>query len=123
MPIIRVKKTFVYSRPPKEGEKLAAEKTFHPGEHEVDEEMASHPWIREHYADGCIESPAEAAARAAETKAAAEKAAIEAAQVQALADAALARMATGAAGTTATKEEIEAELNTPVAKLRRTTSK
>jgi hypothetical protein len=118
MPTIRVKKTFVYSRPPKEGEKLAVERTFLPGEHEIDDEMAAHPWIAEHFADGHIESPAEAKARAEAAEAAATVAAAEAAQVQALADAAVARMAVGR-GEEASKDDIEKELNTPVSKLRK----
>lgn len=119
MPIIRVKKQFIYSRPKLQDEKLAVEQVFKPGEHEISEAMADHPWIRDHFADGCIESPAEAAARAEAAKVAAEKAEEEAKQVQALADASFARLQVNAENNAGTPEEIERELNTPVSKLRR----
>jgi hypothetical protein len=112
MPIIRVLKAFVFSRLPA-GEKLAHERHFTVGEHEVDEEMLEHPWIRDHHADGRIESPKQTALRleqhAANLKLAAESAALASAE----AAAAFARLTAAAPGAKATAEEIAAQLNTP----------
>jgi hypothetical protein len=44
-------------------------------EREVDDDIADHPWIKEHFADGCIEDPALAAERSKRAKAEADAAA------------------------------------------------
>lgn len=44
--------------------RMPIERHFPRGEHEIDEEMAAHPFISKYFADGCIETPAQAKARA-----------------------------------------------------------
>lgn len=79
MPKIRVLKPFVFSRAPAEGQKLPVEQRFEVGVHDIDDEMAAHPWIARHHADGCIETAEQARANAEAAAAAAKKAADEAA--------------------------------------------
>jgi hypothetical protein len=118
MPKINVLKAFVFSRPKAEGQALPTEQRFTVGEHTIDEATAAHPWISKHLADGCIESPEQALARAQAAKAAADRAAREAAEATAAADAAYAR-ATGAAAqaSIANAAELERALHTPVNEL------
>jgi hypothetical protein len=120
--IINVLKQFTFSvRPPSGRNGAAVEKVFHKGEHEIPEEMAAHPFISEHFADGCIERPEQAKARAEAAAVKAQQTAEEAARVNRLAEAAVARLTAQAATTTkASKEEIERELNTPVNLLKTT---
>jgi hypothetical protein len=117
MPRIRVLKPFVFSRLPA-GDKLATEKHYPVGEHDIDEEMADHPWIRDHHADGRIESPAQTALRlehhAVNLQQAAESAALASAEAQA----AFARLTAAQPGAKASAEEIQKQLNTPVNILR-----
>lgn len=116
MKTINVLKQFTFSvRPPAGRNGAATERVFLPGEHEIDDDVAAHPFISEHYADGCIERPEQAAKRAEAAAVKAEQTAAEAKRVNQLAEAAVARLTANAATTTkASKEEIERELNTPV---------
>jgi hypothetical protein len=66
MPRIYVKKPFVLSRP--EGGRVARERSFAVGYHDIDDETASHPYIKDG-ADGSIETPDEAAIREIREKA------------------------------------------------------
>jgi hypothetical protein len=43
--------------------RMPVESHFPKGEHEIDEEMAAHPFISKYFADGCIETPAQTQAR------------------------------------------------------------
>jgi hypothetical protein len=114
---IRVLKPFMFSHPATKGQKLTTETRFSVGEHEIEDEIANHPWIRSG-ADGRIESPAQAAARAAEEEQKAKEAKAEADNANAQALAAAERLKRAEPRTAGTAEELEAELNTPVSVLR-----
>jgi len=117
MAIIRVLRPFVFTYPLTAGERLNRERVFGVGEHEVDDAVASHPWIKA-YADGRIESPQQEAAR---LKAAADNAAELARiaeQSRVASEAAFARLVGNAPAAKMTAEEMEAALNTPVDQLR-----
>lgn len=117
MPKITVLKPFGFSRKPKDGQGLPLEQTFRPGDHEIDDEMAAHPWIANHFADGCIETPEATAAR---TKLAADKAAqaaTDAEQARIVAEAAFARLNVVHARGTLDSEEAAKDLETPVGTL------
>ena len=122
---IRVLKHFHLSMLPKTAAQpgavpqLPIERVFAPGDHEVDEDVANHPYIKA-LADGKIESPAAAKARVEKEAADAEKAEADAAAGKAQAEAALARFTKKAAESSeAGADAIEKELNTPVGQLRR----
>lgn len=116
---IRVLKPFIFSAQPPPGEKIPVERYFAPGEHEVDDVIASHPWIKDHFADGRIETPEQAKERTAKAAAEAKRIAADAKQANELAEAAAQRLSRAAATTTkASAEEIERELNTPVNELK-----
>lgn len=120
MPTIKVLKSFVFSTPVPHGVNgPAIEKRYTPGVHEINDEMWNHPWVSKSLADGCIESPQQTLARAQLEKEAAKKAEDNAIQATAQAEAAFARLKSNGPGATASKEEIEKELNTPVNQLRK----
>lgn len=130
MPHVIVLRPFVFTYPAKDKrQKLATElkitpdrdpitKDWAPTERELSDEIADHPWIREHHADGCIEHPEKTKARmdeVAEKRAAETKAA---AKIIADAEAALARAGRGAAAVKPILEgDLERELDTPVNEL------
>lgn len=114
MPKITVLKPFTFSRPPGKAQKLPTEQKFEPGEREIDNEMAAHPWIEKDFADGAIESPAQARARLEAAKAGAEQAARDAEVAKAQAEATFARVSAAASQTASQNKETEKELNTPV---------
>jgi len=122
--MITVKKAFTFNYPhpgndPEKG-RVPRVRVFTPGVYEIDDEMAEHPWIAKHYADGHIETPQEEEARVAAVKAASEKAAADNAVILAAANAAVARATNLSTDEIlGNAEEIEAELNTPVSKLNR----
>lgn len=119
MPHIRVLKPFVFSIPAPPGRNgPAIEKFYTKGDHDISDEMWSHPWISEGLAEGRIESPHQAQARAAKDLEIAKSAEEDAAKATALAEQTFARLAARSPGATATAEEIKEELNTPVNILR-----
>jgi hypothetical protein len=61
---INVVRPFVYTRKPPKGLKVPVELWFKVGVHEIDDETASDPFISKYFADGCIETPAQAQERA-----------------------------------------------------------
>lgn len=116
MPKIRVKKHFRFSVAG--SGRLPTEKAFTPGDHEITDEMAEHSWIKDHYADGAIETPEETAKRLADEAAKLQAALAEAANAQAEADAAIARL-TEAQPVEKKKAKLSAKaLNTPLNELR-----
>lgn len=120
MPTIKVLKSFVFSTPVAEGVNgPAVEKRFTPGVHEINDEMWNHPWVSKSLADGCIESPAQTLERAKKERIDAVQAQENAERATAAANAAFARLQASVPGNTASKEEIEKELNTPVNQLRK----
>lgn len=114
---INVLKPFMFSHPPAYGERLTTETRFSVGEHEVDESVANHPWIRAG-ADGKVETAAQAKVRADKAAKKAEQDRIDADIALAAADAAVNRLRAGEPTRTASREEIDAELNTPIDQLR-----
>ena len=113
MPLIRVLKPFMFSHTPRAGEKISSETRFTPGDHQVSDTVANHPWIKDG-ADGKIETAAQTIAR---TKAEATKAALDkedADRANAMAQAAVARLKAAEPGAKGSAEEIEEQLNTPV---------
>jgi hypothetical protein len=116
---IHVLKPFRFSRLPAEGQKLTVEQTFEPGFHDIPEDMANHPWIKNDFADGRIERPEHMKARLETAAAAEDRVAKENAKTKELADAALARLTAASSDPTA-REKIEKELNTPVNQLKKT---
>lgn len=120
MPIIRVLKPFVFSTPVPQGVNgPAVEKVFTKGDHEISDEMWEHPWIKDTLAEGKIESPKQTLARAQKELETAQQSKKFADDATAQANAAFARLQANQPGAVASKEEIEKELNTPVAQLRR----
>jgi hypothetical protein len=120
MPTIRVLKPFVFSTPVPDGTNgPAVEKFFGVGEHDVPDSMWKHPWISKTLAEGRIESPQQALARAKKDIEIAEKAKETADAATAQANAAFARLQSNSPTATASAEEIEKELNTPVNQLRK----
>lgn len=117
MPKINVLKPFGFSRKPKDGQGLPLEQVFRVGEHEVDDEMAAHPWIAKHFADGCIETPEAAAARTKLIADKAEQAAADAEQARIVAEAAFARLNVVHARGTLDSEEAAKDLATPIGEL------
>jgi hypothetical protein len=122
MPIVRVLKPFVFTFPQVEGNRGSpTEEKFVPGDISIpdDHPMLKHWWFVEYSCDGRVESPKQAVARldAERIKRDEEEAANAVAKVAA--EQAMARL-TGARSEsiTASKAEIEAELNTPVNILR-----
>lgn len=116
---IRVLKPFMFTHSAIESERLTTETRFVPGIYDVSEDIANHPWIKAG-ADGKIESETQRQVREVEEKARRELVAEDDARATANAEAAIARIAAAEATvSTATKEEIEAELNTPVNALRK----
>jgi hypothetical protein len=116
---LRVLKPFVFTHPADEHTRITAETRFTPGIHRVVPEIANHPWIKAG-ADGRIESAAKRTER--ERQEAERKAAVDAdnAIETAKAEAAVGRIAAAeATSRSASKEEIEKELNTPVSELRK----
>jgi hypothetical protein len=96
---IRVLKPFVFTPTPTPGVRgQPQEIAFKVGpngeamEYEIPDEVWAHPWMKKDFADGKIESPAQAAIRTAAEAKKAEDAAAEAAAAKARAEAAVARM-------------------------------
>ena len=118
MQTINVLRPFVFSRMIGES-KRAQEIKFTPGLHEVDDDVAAHPYISKLFADGRIESPAETKERL--EKAAAIKSESDAkAAVQAdRAAKAYARIVAVASDGKESAQEVERALNTPVGQLKR----
>lgn len=116
---INVLKPFVLSIKAQVNQKLPTEIKFKPGVHEISEEIANHWYIRE-YADGCIETPEQAAARIQAAAAEAERVEKENEKSRREAEAAF-RRATGASGEKKpldmSDEKLQKELNTPVNQL------
>lgn len=119
---------FVFSSPPRGNERLTREQKFTPQkdpqtgqwiptEIELEDHVAGHEWISEHYADGCIERPEVTAKRVEEVEARKKKQAEDNALQLAKAENAMVR----AGAVTPIKindEEVEKELNTPVNQLK-----
>lgn len=114
MPSIRVLRPFLFSYPLKEGQRFAKERHLVPGDQEIDDEIASHPWIKDHFADGCIETPEQAQQRLADAKAIARKAEDDAKLHLAQAEAALKRAEATSPDAKGEEEKIKKALNTPV---------
>jgi hypothetical protein len=55
MTTIRVLKPFIFSLPGREDSRTGLERRFGVGVHEIPDEIANHPWIRDTLADGHIE--------------------------------------------------------------------
>ncbi len=115
---INVLKPFVFSAPLEKDQRLPTERLFTVGEHEITEEMANHPWIKNTHAEGKIESPEQRVKRVKEQKVKADADAAQAAIATAEAEAAVRRATTAQPVLTASAEELEEELNTPVHVLR-----
>lgn len=116
---IRILKAFVFSRPQSPDQRIPLEKSYPVGDIEIDDEMAEHPWIKVHLADGKIESDEQAAARLALEKERAKAKAEEDEKQRIASEAALARTVKQIAANNQTSAEVvEKELNTPVSKLR-----
>lgn len=115
---IRVLKPFRFSQPANVGTKLPVEHSFDVGDNWIDEDVASHPWIAEDFADGHIESPEQAVARtqAAKVKADADAAAAENANAEA--EMALRRLNLSQPVAERQSKLSAADLNTPVNVLR-----
>jgi hypothetical protein len=118
MPIIRVLKPFVYSPPAVAGARTTAEKFFAPGDHEISQEMADHPWIKSTHAEGRIESPEQTQARVKRQMEDAKEANRLAQEATQKAEATFSRLKASEPEVKATEAEIQAELNTPVNVLR-----
>jgi hypothetical protein len=88
-----------------------------PTEIELDDDIAKHPWIKEHYADGAIERPEVTAARAEAEQKKLEKQQEDNAIQLGKAQQALAR-STVSRPIDMTDEAVQRELNTPVNVLR-----
>jgi hypothetical protein len=116
--VIRVLKPFMFSHPAVVGVKLATETKFMPGDHEVPDAIANHPWIQGG-ADGRVETAAQAQERAEYEKRKAAAAKVEADAANAAAAAAVARAKTTEPVTKVTGEGLEEELNTPVNEIQR----
>lgn len=116
--VIRVLKPFMFTFPAKATEKLTTERLFTIGDHEIDDEIANHPWIKAG-ADGKIESVAQARARHAKALAAVLSAEEEARVAADSANAAMARIQSSQPENKASAEEIERELNTPVHEIKK----
>ncbi len=121
MPKINVLKPFTFTPPVLEREGMVGlpqEIKFNIGEHEVDDVIADHPWIAKHFADGHIESPAQARLRLEAVAKKAREDAVNAELAIAMAEQATTRV-TGAAQAAATDSKISAEdLHRPVSELR-----
>lgn len=118
MPSIRVTRPFTFSYPLGRGEKVAREKLFPIGDHEVDDEIAKHPWIARDFADGCIETPAQAQERAQAAAIVASKAQDDADYWKAHAEAAMRRAESlSLVQTHGDAAALERELNTPINQL------
>lgn len=115
---IRVVKPFVFSYPLESDKKIHREKHLAAGEQEIDDEMAAHPWIEKHFADGCIETPAAALARTQAAKVAADKATEDNQRILAEAQAAFDRAVTQSrAVMTPSDVALHKALNTPINEL------
>ena len=118
MPTINVLRPFVFSRMVGDS-KRATETKFTPGLHEVDDDIANHPYIAIHFADGKIESPAQTKERletAAKIKAESDaRAAVHTER----ASKAYARVVSVASDGAESAADIEAALHTPVGELQR----
>ncbi len=124
-----VLRPFVFTFPPKEKrQKLATElkitpdkdpvtKDWVPTPRELPDEVVTHPWIQEHYADGCIERPEKTQERmnAIESKQADDRKA--AARIIAEAEAALARAGRSTEIKQGREADVDRDLNTPVNEL------
>lgn len=118
MPTIRVIRPFTFSYPLGTSEKVARERHFPIGEHEIEESVADHPFIAKHFADGCIETPEQARKRAEEAATVAKKAQDDADYWKAHAEAAFKRAeALSIVQTNGDPKALERELNTPVNQL------
>lgn len=113
MPKIRVLKPFTFSHPPHGRQRVTDEVKFLPGDHEVSDDIANHPWIKSG-ADGRIESAQQAAVRTEREAVVAAQNKLDADTANAHALAAVARLNAAQPGAKATAEEIETELNTPI---------
>lgn len=112
---IKVLRPFVFSTPAKQGSNGPGdEKMFTVGEHEVSDDFLAHPWIRDTYAEGKIEAPHQTRARVEKELADAQQAVAESQAATAAAEASFARLKAAEPGVTASAEEIQEELNTPV---------
>lgn len=118
---INVLKPFRFSYFADPSDRIATEQAFSIGEHEIPDghPMLNHPWIREHYADGRIETPAQAGARQKEAeRLKREREALEAQQMAAAQAAFDKRVKAHEKGAAVNQEALERELNTPVGELR-----
>jgi len=116
---IKVIKPFVFSSLPNGDEgKLAVQVPFAVGEYEISDDMANHPWIRVHLADGCIEDPKVTLRNAEESAKQAEAALAQARKITEQAAAAFARATAGSKGAATSAADIQKELNTPASQLK-----
>jgi hypothetical protein len=125
-----VLRPFVFTFAPIHGhQKLATElkitperdpltKEWKPTERELSDDILAHPWISEHFADGCIERPEKTKERmeAAQAKKDAEIKA--SAKIVADAEAALARASRGTQIKQGREADVQRDLNTPINQLR-----
>jgi hypothetical protein len=118
---INVLKPFRFTVPADrdKGRPMPVEKIFTVGEHQIDKEMAAHPWMAApNYADGHIESPQQAAARIAEQRAKAAQAKAVEVHAREQADAAVARVKRTQPERKIASEYRAEDLDTPVGVLR-----
>jgi hypothetical protein len=127
---IMVVKPFVYTLPARhKREKLATSVPFTPNrdpvtkewaptEIEIDDEMASHEWIKRDFADGCIERPEVTQARIDALEEKRKKELDEAQVVIKQAEAALARAGSRTKTDGEHKADLDRDLNTPINQLR-----
>jgi hypothetical protein len=120
-------KPFVFSRPAVSGRlsetvKFVPQKdpdtgAYIPTEIEMEDEIAEHPWIREHFADGCLESPERTQQRLAVAQAKKDKANKDAAKIKKQSEEAFRRATGGAEVKKTSDQELQKALNTPVNEL------
>jgi hypothetical protein len=90
---------------------------WNPTEVELPDDVATHPWVADDFADGAIESPAQAAARVTALVAEKDRNAEDAARINAQAEQAMRRATGNAVVRKASSSDMEKELNTPVNEL------
>lgn len=116
---LHILRPFVYSSQPSPGHKLPRERHFKKGHIEIsdDDPMLADPWITKHFADGAIETPQAARARADAAAQDAERATQEAQRATASAEQALARAGTSHVSRV-NETQLQKDLNTPTNELR-----
>jgi hypothetical protein len=114
---IHVLKAFRFSHHPEGSGRLPVEIPFAVGEHEVEDAIATHPWMAA-YADGCIETPQAAVVRTTAVKARADEAQANALNAMAQAESAVARLTRAQPEAVKDYALSNEDLNTPLGELR-----